>query len=610
MTKRNLEIHTQNILPIIKKWLYSDKDIFVRELVSNACDAISKRKVLHESGKSSWQDPRIDLSIDTVEKCLTIEDTGLGMDESELIRYLSQVAFSSAEEFLSHYESAAKDQIIGHFGLGFYSSFMVAKRVVVESLSYKEGASASRWICDGGVEYEIESAEKGQVGTRLRLYIDESSEEYLESSRLENILKRYCQFLPYPIFLNGKQIPQHNPLWLASPKSCEKEQYLEFFHQLYPAQPDPLFWVHLDVDYPFRLKGILYFPSMNEWRQAPTDSIQLYSNRVFVSEGCKDILPEYLLPLKGALDSPDLPLNVSRSALQMDATVRKLSAHISKKVADCLKEIQAKDPEHFEKAWPELEIVVKWGAMSDEKFFERVLGLIHWPICQVENQENQTKSVKLNELLEGADSSNPRSVYYATESMAQSALAKAHVKKGEKVVLIQETIDMPFFSFLESKKPLKFLRLDSSAEDTLVDTAREETLLDANGQTLGARLETLFLKNIKVPATVHAKSLIDDSLPLVLTQDEHQRRFEEYMKRQGVSTEQHSVSKIILNTNNPLVRAIEPLHEKDPELASEICQEMVSLARLGQEKVNAQEREKILTDSWSLLEKIATRLSK
>lgn len=607
MTKRHLEIHTQNILPIIKKWLYSDKDIFVRELVSNACDAISKRKILHESGKTSWQEPRIDLNIDTIEKCLSIEDTGLGMDESELVRYLSQVAFSSAEEFLSNYESAGKDQIIGHFGLGFYSSFMVSRKVIVESLSYKEGAEAALWSCDGSVEYEVEKSDRGVVGTKLRLYIDESSEEYLDASRLETILKRYCQFMPYSIFLNGKQISQHNPLWLSNPKSCEKEQYLEFFHQLYPGQPDPLFWVHLDVDYPFRLKGILYFPSANEWRQSPTDTIQLYSNRVFVSQGCKDILPEYLLPLKGALDSPDLPLNVSRSALQMDATVRKLSAHISKKVADCLKEIQNKDPEHFQKAWPELEIIVKWGAMSDDKFFERVSPLVQWSICTID--EESPKTVKLSDLTENIAEGSTNSVYYAPESLAKSALAKAHIKKGERVLIIQETIDMPFFSFLESKKPLKFLRLDASAQDSLADPSREETLLDESGQTLGARLEKLFLNNLGLNATVHAKSLIDDSLPVVFSQDEQQRRFEEYMSRQGINGMQYSVPKIILNTNNPLVRSLDPLHQKDPELAGEICQEIVGLARLNQERLSPEDREKIIANSWSLLEKITSRLN-
>lgn len=608
MSKRNLEIHTQNILPIIKKWLYSDKDIFVRELVSNACDAISKRKILNESGKSSWEEPRISLKIDTIENCLTIEDTGLGMDEDELVRYLSQVAFSSAEEFMSHYESAAKDQIIGHFGLGFYSSFMVAKKVVVESLSYKEGAKAARWSCDGSVEYEIESCDRSQVGTRLCLYLDESSQEYLEASRLEEILKRFCQFMPYSIYLNDQKLNQYEPLWLASPKDCQKEQYLEFFHQLYPSQPDPLFWVHLDVDYPFRLKGILYFPSMNQWKQAPSDSIQLYSNRVFVSEGCKDILPEYLLPLKGALDSPDIPLNVSRSALQMDATVRKLSAHISKKVADCLKEIQTKDPEHFQKAWPELEIVVKWGAMSDEKFLDRVYNLIQWPLCSLEEAE-QKSWVKLSELATNAESSTPTTVYYASESMAQSSLAKAHLKNSERVICIEETIDMPFFSFLESKKPLKFVRLDANAGQSLIDSSREETLLDESGQTLGARLEKLFLKGLSFNATIHAKSLIDDSLPVIISQDEQQRRFEDYMKRQGIEAGAVSVSKIILNTNSPLVRSLEKLSQKDPDLATELCQEVVSLARLNQEKLSAQEKEKIVSQSWSLLEKITSRLS-
>ncbi len=607
MSKRNLEIHTQNILPIIKKWLYSDKDIFVRELVSNACDAISKRKILNESGKASWQEPRISLSIDTTEQCLTIEDTGLGMDEEELVRYLSQVAFSSAEEFMSHYESASKDQIIGHFGLGFYSSFMVSKKVVVESLSYKENAQAARWSCDGSVEYEIEPCERSSIGTRLRLYIDDASQEYLDANRLESILKRFCQFMPYSIYLNDKKLNQYEPLWLKSPKDCQKEQYLEFFHQLYPQQPEPLFWVHLDVDYPFKLKGILYFPSMSQWKQAPTDSIQLYSNRVFVSEGCKDILPEYLLPLKGALDSPDIPLNVSRSALQIDATVRKLSAHISKKVADCLKDIQNKDPEHFEKAWPELEIVVKWGAMSDDKFLERVFGLIQWPLCTVEPSE-KTAWVKLSELAEKAQSEAPTTIYYATEAMAESSLAKAHMKKKERVIRIEETIDMPFFNFLESKKPLKFVRLDANAGESLIDSTREETLLDENGQTLGARLEKLFLKGLSFNATVEAKSLVDDSLPLIVSQDEQQRRFEEYMKRQGIEAGAYSVSKIILNTNSPLVRSLEKLSQKEPELASDLCQEAVSLARMNQEKLSSQEKEQILSKSWALLEKITTRL--
>ncbi len=374
MEKGTLQIHSENILPIIKKWLYSDRDIFVRELISNACDAIQKTKILRDQGELDIKDEdyRIEVEIDKNAHVLKFIDNGIGMDAEEVKKYIAQIAFSGAEEFLSKYTSQnEQEQIIGHFGLGFYSAYMVADLVEIQTLSYKPNAQPVMWRCDGSSSYEIDSGHRQARGTEITLFIGKDHEECLDASYIEKILRNYCSFLPYPIYLNGKRINERTPLWTKSPSECVQEDYLQFYRYLYPMEEDPLFWLHLNVDYPFTLKGILYFPKMRRDFDPNKSSVSLYCNRVFVSDNCKDIIPNYLMMLKGIIDSPDIPLNVSRSYLQTDRTVRQLANHISKKVTDSLSALYKTERERFLQAWQDASLVVKLGILEDEKFLRK-----------------------------------------------------------------------------------------------------------------------------------------------------------------------------------------------------------------------------------------------
>lgn len=602
MTSGTLEIHGQNILPIIKRWLYSDKDIFLRELVSNACDAIAKRKVLHERNMGSWQEPRIDVRIDKTSGQIIIEDTGLGMDESDLVRYLSQVAFSSAEEFLSHYEGTSRDQIIGHFGLGFYSAFMVSSLVEVESLSCKEGAVAAKWSCEGGVEYNVQPIERTLVGTKITLTIADDSREYLDSNKLEEVLRRYTRFLPYTIYLNDRALQPGVALWLRSPKECSEQDYLDFYHQLYPGKSDPLFWIHLDVDHPFRLKGILYFPHKEDLRDS-TDAIQLYCNRVFVSEGCRDILPTYLLPLHGAIDSPDLPLNVSRSALQMDRSVRQLSAHIAKKVADKLKEIYQNERERFERVWPDIEVIVKWGALEDEKFYERIHDFILW-----KNDKDQWTTVQ--DYLNRCESRHSKKIFYGLAEHLHAPCMKMYKQQNFEVLVAGELIDPSFFSHLEKKLSVQFRRIDAELDSSLLDATRESQLLDENGQTASTRLAKSFEGLLQQPDNlqIEAKSLSDDTLPAILTLDEQQRRFFDYMARRDGKQQIQPPATLIINSNNPLIQTIDKLIGKDPELAKRLGTQVVDLAKLSQQSLDPNHKQHVVEKTWDLLQELTSKL--
>ena len=366
MKKNHLSINSENILPIIKKWLYSEKDIFLRELVSNATDAINKLKLINAANKDSF---RIDIQIDKDNKTISISDNGIGMNEEEVKKYIAQIAFSGAEDFLEKYKTHdEKDQIIGHFGLGFYSAYMVANKVEVDTRSYIEKEAPVLWSCDGSSEYFLSKSKRTDTGTTIILHINKENEEYLDKNVLLKILNNFCLFLPYPIYLNDQHINNEYPLYLKSPSECTEKEYLEFYRKLYPLNPDPIFWVHLNVDYPFNLKGILYFPKIGQSFDANKNAIKLFCNRVFVSDNCKDLLPDFLMILQGAIDSPDIPLNISRSFLQMDSTVRKLSSHISKKISDRLSSLYKLDKEKFTSYWPSIETVIKLGILQDEKF--------------------------------------------------------------------------------------------------------------------------------------------------------------------------------------------------------------------------------------------------
>jgi molecular chaperone HtpG len=594
-----LKIHTENILPIIKKWLYSDKEIFLRELVANACDALEKVRILKEHHEVSLSEEELKISIlvDPKARTLKIIDTGIGMTAEEVEKYIAQVAFSGAEEFLGKYKTNdEKDQIIGHFGLGFYSAYMVAEKVTIETLSYTEGAESALWECDGSSDYTLQAGKRSTRGCEITLYIDKENDEFLEVSRLREILEKYCRFLPFPIALNESVINAEPPLWLKPASECSDKEYLDFFHTLYPFEADPLFWVHLNVDYPFHVKGILYFPKITrrfDWTQ---NSVKLFCNRVFVSDNCKDLLPEYLMVLKGALESSDIPLNVSRSTLQMDRTVRQLSAHISKKVADRLSALYQTDREKFLETWTDSEVILKLGALQDEKFYERVKDFLVW--------KNSTGTWTNAEEYLQRNSKNK--IFYTIDE--NSPLLKVYKDKNIEVLIANGHIDNAVMNFLEGKlNPAKFQRIDGAVDETLLDASKEKTLLDAEGKTEASRIadfirETLALEKL----SVEAKSLTSEALPAFIVLDEETRRLRDTFALSGQTLPPSLTEKrtLVVNTNNSLVASLSRLKNSDPELAKEMVLHVYDLSLLSQKELEAGKLTQFIDRTSRLLEKL------
>jgi molecular chaperone HtpG len=603
MKTGTLEIHSENLLPIIKKWLYSEKDIFVRELVSNSCDAIRKLILLREEGLSSAKDDefRIDVKIDKTARTLTFEDTGLGMDADEVVKYIAQLAFSGAEEFLKKYEKDdEKEQIIGHFGMGFYSAYMVAKRVEINSLSYKEGAEAAWWECDGSSEYQISEGKKSARGTEIILHLNEDEDEYLEESRLKEIMKKYSSFLPYPIYLNGEQINKTEPLWMKSPSECTEKDYIDFYRQLHPMEEDPFFWVHLNVDYPFSLKGILYFPHLKRDMDFSKHNINLYCNRVYVSDDCKDIVPEYLTMLKGVIDSPDIPLNVSRSYLQVDRTVRQLGQHISKKVSDKLSSLYRNEREKFIECWQDIEMIIKLGAIQDDKFYERVKEFLLW-----KNLDGEWTTVE--EYCETHKEAYSNKIFYTASDHTDTHLLEMYQQKKIEVLQMNTIVDTHVMSFLEGKlAPVKFRRIDGAIDETIVDKSREKSLLDAEGKTEAGRLADFIRKNLDQEGVeVEAKSLSSDELPCFVMVDEDSRRMRDFMRatdRSGkFSLDGMSKKTLVVNTNNVLMTALPELAKKDAGLAKEVLREVYDLALISQRELEPKELNQFIKRTHQVL---------
>jgi len=599
MKQKTLSIHSENILPIIKKWLYSDKDIFLRELVSNACDALNKVKILQDQGQATAAECTISIRIDKANKTLVIADTGLGMTEQEVEKYIAQIAFSGAEEFVSKYKAQTdKDPIIGHFGLGFYSAYMVAKQVDIDTLSYVADATPVFWSCDGTSTYSMDAGKRIARGTAITLHLNEDSLEYLEESKVRELLNRFCRFLPFPIALNDKPLGNQAPLWLKSPVDCTDAEYLEFYRSLFPLDPDPIFWIHLNVDYPFHLQGILYFPKIHRRFDTAESTIKLFCNRVFVSDNCRDILPDYLMVLRGAIDSSDIPLNVSRSYLQVDKNVRQLSAHISKKISDRLTTLYKTDREKFISCWPDIEMLVKLGILQEEKFYERAKELLIW-----KNSEGAWTTA--NEYLER----NPGGkVLYAVEDRSGSILAAYKAKKTE-LLFPNSFIDTAIISFLEDKLSCKFQRVDGALDETLLDASREKTVLDAEGKTEAARIADFIRKALnRSEIEVEAKSLASDQLPAVVLLKEEERRLRDYMALTQGKTMPNLLSKktFVVNTNSKLVQAIAHLQAKQPEAASELARHLFDLSLLTQKELEPKEVEQVLARQTAVLEKLAS----
>lgn len=595
MKKGQLQIHSQNILPIIKKWLYSEKDIFIRELVSNACDAITKRSIVDNNQAAS----RIDIRIDNDAKTLTISDTGIGMDADECEKYLAQIAFSGAEEFVKAYQT--NDAFIGHFGLGFYSSYMVAGTVKVQSLSYKEGSKSVLWECDGSSEYSITDGARTEVGTDVILCINEENHEYLEEQKIRELLKRYCQFLPFPIYFNGSCINENAPLWIKTPSECTPEEYTNFYNLLYPFEEAPLFWMHLNVDYPFHLKGIIYFPRLKKDFDLSKNHVSLYSNRVFVSHDCKEILPEYLSMLRGIIDSPDIPLNVSRSYLQVDKTVKNLSGHISKKVVDALSNLYKNERERFYTVWADVEVIVKLAMLHEDKNFSRAKDFLIW---------KSTKDVwtTIDDYLAANKDKTNNTIYYANPDVAHELIA-LYEAKGIDVLISSSPLDAALFAFLEKDlNGARFKRIDAEL-DALIDPSKEKTLLDADGKTEGFKIAS-FVKHALPDITVEAKSLASDSLPGFISLKEAERRLRDYLARISPDGPQSDVNNVtfVVNTNSPLITKLYKLNDTEAELASMMVKQLYQLAKLSQREFTAEQHKAFVSDSFNLLEKVSSKL--
>ncbi len=605
MTQGKLKIHSENILPIIKKWLYTDRDIFLRELVSNACDAMSKLKILRDQGEADFSDDelRIDIEIDKEKKTLKIFDTGLGMTDEEVEKYIAQLAFSGAEEFVKKYKDEEGDAIIGHFGLGFYSSFMVSDKVEVESLSYKKEAKPAHWSCDGSPEYLLEEGARDERGTVITLHVNKDSEEFLEESKLRELLMKHCRFLPYPIHLNGKQINDKEPLWIKPASECTDQDYLDFYRALYPLEPDPIFWIHLNVDYPFHLKGILYFPKLNRRLDPNQSSLQLYCNRVFVSDNCKDLIPDYLAVLRGVIDSPDIPLNVSRSNLQMDRTVRQLASHISKKVSDKLSSTLKSDRDSYITKWPDIEMIIKLGILQDEKFYDRVKDCLVW-----KNSNDEWTTV--DEYIER----NPeKKVYYHHDEKQTTHFFDMYKDKGIEILFAPSHLDTPLMSFLETKHSgVKFQRLDGAIDDAILDKEKEKTVLDEQGKTEAVKIADYIKSKLSVDnLEVEAKSLSSHSVPAFMMISEEERRMRDYFALSGQDLPPTLGNKrtFVVNTNSGLIQSIQKMESKDPALASSLVQQLYELSLLSQRELEPGDFSAFLKRLSELLEKLTQKVA-
>ncbi|MEO6917004.1 MAG: molecular chaperone HtpG [Chitinophagaceae bacterium] len=589
MATGNIRVQTENIFPIIKKFLYSDHEIFVRELVSNAVDATQKLKTLSSIGEAKGElgDISIEVKLNKEEKTLTISDKGIGMTAEEIDKYINQVAFSGAEEFLKKYKGQNEANIIGHFGLGFYSSFMVSDRVVIQSKSFREDTKAIRWECDGSPEYTLEEAEKEGRGTDIIMHINEESSEFLDEHRIKTILEKFCKFLPVPIFYEGKQINNTNPAWTRKPSELTPEDYQAFYKELYPFGEAPLFWIHLNVDYPFNLTGILYFPKIKQSYEIQKDKIQLYSNQVFVTDEVKDIVPEFLMLLHGVIDSPDIPLNVSRSYLQGDPNVKKINSHITKKVADKLEEIFVKDRPAYEEKWESLGLFVKYGMMTDDKFLEKANKFHIFEEVAVAGEK--AKFFTLDELRTETEALQKNKegklvILYTTNPVQQDAYIQAAVKKGYRVVKAETLVDSAFINQVENKwENVQFTRVDSDIADNLIDKQEgSESVLSSDDQT---KLKDMF--TIQVPElqlTVDVKGLSQETPPVMATRPEFMRRMKDMASVSGPMGSFYANMPdevtLTINGNHPIFQKI--LSEKELSRQEKQVRNLADLALLSQ----------------------------
>ena len=581
----NISIHTENIFPIIKKFLYSDHEIFLRELVSNAVDASQKIKRLSSIGEFNGElgELKVKVSFDKDKKTITISDNGIGMTAEEIKKYINQIAFSGATEFVEKYKDQGEDKgIIGHFGLGFYSAFMVAKEVEIISKSYQEGSEAATWKCDGSTEYTIGPAKKKNRGTDIILHIAEDSEEFLEEFKLKSILEKYGKFLPIEIEFGDKVINNPNPIWTKSPSDLTDEDYLKFYEELYPFQEKPLFWIHLNVDYPFNLTGILYFPKVKNEMQLQREKISLYSRQVFITDEVKDIVPEFLMLLHGVIDSPDIPLNVSRSFLQADSNVKKINSYITKKVADKLAELFKSDRPAFEEKFANIGLFIKYGMISDEKFLEKAKDF-----CLVQDTNNKYFTLdEYSEEVQAAqtDKDGNKVYLYTTDVEQQDAFIQSAQNKGYSVIKLDTLIDSHFINTMESKlEKTQWKRVDADAVDKLIDTGikLEAILSDAQKESVKKVFEETLNDKQKVVAV---EAMSPDELPAIVTQNEFMRRMSDMSKTggggMGMFGAMPNTYNITINANHPLINKLADLKDENEQKA--LAKQISDLALLSQ----------------------------
>ena len=615
--KGNISIHAQNIMPVIKRWLYSDKDIFIREMVSNGCDAITKYKMLHAD---TDEDLRVTVTVDKDAGELRFTDNGIGMTAEEVEKYINQVAFSSAEEFLKNYTGDDKGGIIGHFGLGFYSAFMAADKVTIDTLSYQDGAAPVLWESEDGMAFTMRDGGRTERGTTIILHITDEEKEFLDGYRVREVLDRYCGYMSVPIYLQDlnkdetKKDPDEptgtaeeekkkeetpindiHPLWLKNPKECTEEEYKETYRKLFHTFEEPLFWVHLNVDYPFNLKGILYFPRIKRDFGGQEGEIKLFNRQVFVADNIKEVIPEFLMLLKGVIDCPDLPLNVSRSFLQNDGYVKKLSAHITKKVADKLNGLFNTERKQYETYWDDIHPFVKYGCVRDSKFYDMVKGSLLFKTTKGEY-------LTLDEYRSRNEGKAEKKVYYTTEANRQAAAVALYTDKGIDVVVMDTLIDMNFMSFMEfggGNEGLQFVRVDADVSG-LTEESEEGKDIDQ------ASMEKLFRDALgDQELTVKIEALSDHNLPVMLTEEEQVRRYKEMSAMYGQDFGFPSKYTLVLNRLCPTIRALAAMEEGD--VSHLLCKQLFDLARLSSRPLEAEDLKDFIARSNELVAMMAEK---
>lgn len=654
LEKGNITIHTENIFPIIKKSLYTDHEIFLRELISNSVDAISKLKMASLAGEARGEvpEPEINLAIDKENRTLSITDNGIGMTGEEIKKYINQVAFSSAEEFINKYQKSAND-LIGHFGLGFYSAFMVAKKVEIDTLSYQEGATPVHWSCDGSPEFELTDSSRSQIGTTITLTLMDEEGEYLEPARIRQLVKTYSDFMLVPIKIDGEVINQQRALWKESPQNLTKEDYLEFYRYLYPFQEEPLLWVHLNTDYPFLLNGILYFPKLRPDVDVSKGQLKLFCNQVFVSDHCEEIIPDFLMPLRGVIDSPDIPLNVSRSALTKDRTVRRIADFIAKKIADRLKSLYNEDAKEYIRCWGDVGTFIKFGSLKEDKFKQQVEDILIYrttykppetpvqvAVQTAEGDAWQEATAKtpleaieqegyttLKAYLERHKERHENRVFYCTDPRSQSTYVELYKNQGLEILFFDSFIDTNYFiPFLEREySDVKFTRVDSELDSTLLEQDQASEIIDpGSNKTRAELIKEIFAKaldNSRINIKTEALKSDDPQAtpPAIVLLPEAMRRLQEMtamMQQKAMAFPEEHI--LMINTNHPLIQQIIQISQgsivtgsgesPSAQLAKMLCQHVYDLALIAQKGFDAEGIQAFVERSNRVLTKLTEKI--